>query len=728
MRNQQASLRNKELYQLKWLVGTLLSLLAFWSLWSLDMQGELYIIAACIVVLVFLVKPQLVESIPSKIWRPAGVVILVVIIGDFILNLPEFMPPLLRMVILLMVYRTLAPRRRRDDLQMVLLCLFCLVISGALTVSLLFAFQILLFTPLAMCMMFLVCILDRGVASSVPTDCWQTFRFSRLLSRVLHVLNYRVLALGAILFGFVVAVSTMLFVLTPRFDLNRAIPYLELRTETRAGFSENVKLGEVSDIQSDNSVALRIDVPSLDSIPQLPYWRMLTLDEYDQGHFRMSDVLKGRLYRKYLKTRELMGRDLRGLDAPFSRESVDRWTIYMEGGMSQYLPIPGAFHSIRLEGEQDLTLMPGMHHVGLDSVRQRVFSYQIEDLQWTHRFPALEIEAEAFSIRPNQLDSTEVVTYPLTTLELSVSEAERAFLNELNEEILGSMEPKDVATYSEQVVRYFAKSYSYSLSPSKSADGGDAVVNWLRRRQGGHCEYFAGGFILLAREAGYPARMVVGFTGGAWNMVEDYYVVRNDNAHAWVEIYDAAAEEWLRVDPTPGNDSANSDLIVSSSQNLEEGWSAWTDSLRIQWYRRVVNFDQRDQIDMAITMKDVWDDFAEKFSEKASAVGARLSAWLKEPFSGDGILRIAIAVSMLITVWGLWHARYHCIGLLYRLLRRPKALDPLRVEAGRYLRKCKRKGIDGVVRSELEAIRFGLPSQRAEAKAVFKRARKALKK
>lgn len=730
MRNQQARLRNNELHQLKWLVGTLLSLLSLWSLWSLDMQSELYIITAGITALVALLKPQLVASIPLQTWRPLGVVILVMIVGDFLIHLPEFMPPLLRMVILLLIYRTLSPRRRRDDLQMVLLCLFCLVISGVLTVSLLFAFQILLFTPLAMGMMFLVCILDRGDASTGPSDCWQAYRFSRLLSRVLHVLNYRVLVLGAILFGFVVAVSTMLFVLTPRFDLNQAIPYLELKTETRAGFSENVKLGAVSDIQADNSIALRIDVPSLDSIPSLPYWRILTLDKYDQGFFRMSDELKGRPYRKFPKTRELMGRDLRGVDSPFSRKSVDRWTIYMEGGMSQYLPIPGAFHCIRLEGEQDLTIIPGLHHVGLDSVRQRVFSYQIEDLQWTHRFPALEVETEAFTVGPMALESEELVIYPLTTLELSVSKEERAFLNELNSEITGSMMPKNVASYSEQVVRYLAKNYNYTLSPKRSAAGEDAVVNWLRRRQGGHCEYFAGGFILLAREAGYPARMVVGFTGGAWNLVEEYYVVRNDNAHSWVEIYDAESAEWLRVDPTPGNGPSNPDApqLVQGSQNIETGLGAWVDSLRIQWYRRIVNFDQRDQLDMAIDAKSAMDSFAERFSKAIGKIGDRLKDWWHNPFSASGLLRIAVFISLCALCGALWYVRYILLGFLYRLLRRPKSLDPIRLQASRYLRKLRAKQLETPVIAELEALRFGPPMSSQEAKPVFTRAGSALRK
>jgi hypothetical protein len=489
-----------------------------------------------------------------------------------------------------------------------------------------------------------------------------------------------------------------------------------------------VKLGSVSDIQSDNSVALRVDVPSLEAIDGVPYWRILTLDKYDQGYFRLSDDLKGRPLRAYpRKVRELMGRDLLDDRAQLDRQSAEQWTLYLEGSVTQFLPVPGTFHSMRFDGLQDLTVIKGVHHVGLDEVRQQVFSYQIEDLSWSHRFPAMQLEVDAFAGVPMPVEGTGL-NYPLTNLELSMNAADRTVLTELNGLILGDQTPETVAAYSELITGYLWKNYSYTLSPGFSGEGDDDVVRWLRHARAGHCEYFAGAFILLARDAGYPARMVVGFMGGAWNTVEEYFVVRNDNAHAWVEIYDAQSQEWLRVDPTPGNGSSNPDTFVPTTQQFEAGWGAWVDSLRIQWYRRVVNFDQGDQIDMAITAKDFWDEFADSFSKKTKAISASFKEWWSQPFSGDGLVKIVIAVCLLIASWGLWHARYFFLELLYRLLRRPKALDPMRRQASRCLKKLKSKGIQHAVCAELEAIRFGPPVKRDEAKPILQRARQALRK
>jgi hypothetical protein len=70
----------------------------------------------------------------------------------------------------------------------------------------------------------------------------------------------------------------------------------------------------------------------------------------------------------------------------------------------------------------------------------------------------------------------------------------------------------------------------------------------------------------MLRSQGIPARMVVGYRGGDFNAVGNYYIVRQLHAHAWVEAYLPLSEIpmderdtaesldygcWLRLDPTP---------------------------------------------------------------------------------------------------------------------------------------------------------------------------------
>jgi transglutaminase-like putative cysteine protease len=98
----------------------------------------------------------------------------------------------------------------------------------------------------------------------------------------------------------------------------------------------------------------------------------------------------------------------------------------------------------------------------------------------------------------------------------------------------------------------------------------DPIEDFVTNHRRGHCEYFASALTLMLRSQNIPARMVIGYKGGDFNYVGDYFVVRQRDAHAWVEAYVAESEipteamcpeerhpggGWLRLDPTPSTDA-----------------------------------------------------------------------------------------------------------------------------------------------------------------------------
>lgn len=718
----------EELHEVKHLMGGALTLLSFWSLLSLEMQSGWLVALAMLAVLVGLVRPRLVRGIPPMTWRIAGPSLLLIIGVDFLLHLPDFIPSLVRMIVWILLYRNFAPRRQREDLQLILLCLFCLVLSGVMTVSLLFALQILLFTPMAMALLFVISLLDRGEQTRAHPLTWARFKWGRLLRRVWSVLDWRVLSLGAVLFGFVVFVSTLLFILTPRFDLNQAIPFMRMATQPMTGFSEEVSLGDVSSVQNDNSVALRIDVPSRGALDTSPYWRMLVLDRYVGGAFKVSSSLDRLMESKTV-------RELRPERVPTSSRTGALWTFYMEGGISRYLPVPGDYGVLRFQQPQEIKLLDEARIYRLDRVGQSVFSYQIEDLGFNDRFPVGQREWQGLkAVQPS--GGLDVPEYPSTTLELDLSSDERSSLADINSSLLQGRK-LSVAAYSEALTNLLREKFEYSLSPDgqvrspQAENAPDPVVNWLLEGSRGHCELFAGAFVLLARDAGFPARLVVGFSGGSWNAVENYFVVRNRNAHAWVEILDRESQQWLRVDPTPGSATGGgAGTQFSGSFAFETGWAAWVDSLRIQWYRRIVNFEQQDQVEMALSIREMAQAFATQLRARMQALAAEFKAWISQPFSTGSLMRGVVALCAVAVLYLIWRSRHLLLGLLFRVLRRPKALDPVRRQASRYLQRLKaghgQQAHLSVV-AELQALRFGPQVSAARAQPVFTRARKAMR-
>jgi hypothetical protein len=92
---------------------------------------------------------------------------------------------------------------------------------------------------------------------------------------------------------------------------------------------------------------------------------------------------------------------------------------------------------------------------------------------------------------------------------------------------------------------------------------------------GGHCEYFATALALLLRMHGVPCRLVGGYVAHEWDVETFSVIVRERDAHAWVEaILDT--ETWTTLDATPPANLERSDNGPSWWQQLwqrcEELW------------------------------------------------------------------------------------------------------------------------------------------------------------
>jgi transglutaminase-like putative cysteine protease len=98
------------------------------------------------------------------------------------------------------------------------------------------------------------------------------------------------------------------------------------------------------------------------------------------------------------------------------------------------------------------------------------------------------------------------------------------------------------------VQQYFAD-FRYTLYQQEDEIAENPLVHFLTRSKAGHCEYFASATALMLRQAGIPARYVVGFSIQEWNEDMSMYIVRRRHAHAWATAY--IDDQWIVVDTTP---------------------------------------------------------------------------------------------------------------------------------------------------------------------------------
>ena len=104
--------------------------------------------------------------------------------------------------------------------------------------------------------------------------------------------------------------------------------------------------------------------------------------------------------------------------------------------------------------------------------------------------------------------------------------------------------------------------------------------------------------VVLLREAGVPSRIVNGFLGGEWNEHSEFFLVRESDAHSWVEVF-FPDYRWVTFDPTPaaGDAGGGGPFVFVPS---------YVDYLKYRWSRYVINFSQRDQVCLINELRDRW--------------------------------------------------------------------------------------------------------------------------
>ncbi len=718
-----------ELQQLKWLLGGVLTLLAVSTIFYMDVEAWSLMAVTLVATTVTLVWPALPARLPPLAHTLAFPAIVAFFAADLWLK-TEVLPAMVRLDLLLLLYRNVSYRQRRDDLQVIVLGLFLIIVAGVLTVSLLFAGQLLVYTACALAFLFTITLSDGAKTPNAKppppnvAPAWaQHADWPMLARRLRDVADWRVLGLGVALFAGVVAVSALLFLAIPRFQLENGM-FLDrfISKRAKSGFSESIRFGDVTDIQQDTSVAMNVDVSDPDRVPRLPYWRMLVLDEYREGTWRLSARLRNATF-----AGERTFNALRGTAVP-RRGAAVYWTYYLEAGISRYLPLVGPFNQLVFVEAQNFQFARPLNVLALRQEPVTMTAYRVEGLDVSGLLPD-----PAFAAVWAERDGDRASRYALQNHTVSGpnGEADRATLARLVREATGGA-TLPAAEFATRVGAWLRANHTYTLAPRIPGAEGDPLVRWAASHEAGHCELFAGAFVLLARTAGFPARIVTGFKGGTWNPYSGNFTIRNSDAHAWAEIFDVETGAWRRTDPLEAAAPAQANETQSAAtlaQRSDRSWTARFDSLRVFWYRRIVSFDQRSQAETLKALKEATQNSGKRLRAELQAALVAAKAWLAGPWDFRRFARVGAGTVLPAGLGWLWRM----LGRRWwqRLWRAngPRHEDPVRREAGRWLRRLEAEGAPDAAAveaiAELQRLRFGARATWGEPTRVFRRARAA---
>jgi protein-glutamine gamma-glutamyltransferase len=366
--------------------------------------------------------------------------------------------------------------------------------------------------------------------------------------------------------------AAMLFVLFPRL----AAPLWGLPQSGRAttGLSDTMSPGRIAELTQDDSVALRADFEGLPPPSAQRYWRGPVLSRFDGTTWTSSYQRIGGSSVSYVG-------------------SVISYTVTLEPSDRPWLfalELPAALPRVTdnaLAG--DIAVTRDQQLLSRRPINQVLRYTQLSQLGDRH--PA------------HADDATEHLRLPV-----HANPRTREFAKALR-----ARHPDDRG-YINAVLAYFRQeNFVYTLEPGELL-ARDPVDGFLFDSRRGFCEHYASAFAVLLRAAGIPARIVTGYQGGELNPRGNYLIVRQSDAHAWVEaIVDG---NWQRFDPTgavsplrieSGISRAlpNADLPLFSRLNdgLLKDVQWLFDAMNHAWRRNLIGFDRGRQHELFRAMK-----------------------------------------------------------------------------------------------------------------------------
>ena len=495
------------------------------------------------------------------------------------------------LLVVLLTLKTLELRARRDAFVVFFLGFFCMLSNFFYSQSLLTAASMLLG------LMGLLTVLVNAhmpvgkppLMEAAKTASWMTL-------------------LGA-------PIMVVLFVLFPRLAPLWGVP--SDAVVGKSGLSEKMQVGTIAKLALDDSVAMRIRFEGQPPPQRDMYLRGPVLSSFD-------------------------GREWRPARPDFASRFSVTASLVVTGTPTNY--------EVTLEP----TNRPWLFVLDAAVANPRLAGYQSamqSDLQWMLNKPAVELiryKAQSFTSFRHGPEKPVIGLREFVELPPGFNPRTLALASEIRRDArysqAGSAELVQVA-----LERLRTGGYTYTLEPGVYGPN-TADEFWFDKKEG-FCEHIASSFVILMRALDVPARVVTGYQGGERNAVDDFWVIRQSDAHAWTEVWHEG-RGWLRVDPTsavsPGRTGASQRLVAPQgvvgqalstispdfSIQLRAVWEAVNNS----WNQWVLNYTQGKQLDL---LKNI---------------GFESPSWQDLSIV---LIAVVVTVSLAGAAWSLWERTQH---------------------------------------------------------------------
>ena len=374
----------------------------------------------------------------------------------------------------------------------------------------------------------------------------------------------RMTALTAVMTATILVLSVPLFLVLPRVSPStRNRPYG--RTRLVSGFSERVELGEIGTIKESDAVVMKVRLSEPAArIPPTLKWRGIALENYDGRAWTRSRAAKQAVPNSggYFR----LAGSSQGTGILWQTCFLEALSTDVLFAANRVLAVSGDLEYLQRDGSGSLYTSPHLYR----------------KLRYTAISDVSPVDP---GLIPGDQGAIPAVVkrscLELPRLDPRIAELAR----QLTDRQSGAF------SKAQAVERYLRQSYRYSLELKGRPGNADPLAGFLFETRAGHCEYFATAMAVMLREIGIPARLVNGFRAGEYSPLGDAWVVRQYDAHSWVEAY-LTPYGWIEFDPTPAEPRQERSALAR--------WvNGFADAIDMWWWEGVVAYDIWKQSNLA---------------------------------------------------------------------------------------------------------------------------------
>lgn len=431
----------------------------------------------------------------------------------------------------------------------------------------------------------------------------------------------------------IVVIATPLFFLLPRVG-GAGVGGGLGGVSTFSGFSDTVRLGGSGSIQQNNQVVMRVRVENREKLTDGLKWRGIALDTFDNRSW--SKTRPG-----VRESRVKSDRDMIQVDYASGRDSLVIQTVYLEPLDTQVLF--SLSRPVAVQANFPALFVDSLGSITFPRSGDRSTYKVLSDVE----LPSVsELRLDRATYSPN------IENYLQLPKDLDPRIAERAA--QVTETATNRYDAAEFIEY------HLKNDFGYTLDQKSGGD--QPLADFLFNVREGHCEYFATAMAVMLRTQGIATRVVNGFQEGEYNETADIYVVRQREAHSWVEVYFPGKDVWVSFDPTP---SAGQNM-GGETAGIYGKVNKYLEALEMIWIQYFVAFDNQEQRTLFTSIRQGVSDYNAKTSNWLGDAQRFMSAWWAEARGDSGTLASITALGWAVAAVALVLAVLFLFVMLYR--------------------------------------------------------------